>query len=111
MYSSYEKRTESAKKVIFVVYLLYALSYIFGITYIIGIVIAYIKKGDTDTAWIEDHFRWQINTFWVTMVLGAIGIITALVGIGWLILIGLAIWNVYRIVKGWMRYNDGLSPY
>ena len=106
-----EKKLESTKKVVFVVYILYALSYLFGITYLIGVIIAYVKKGDSGQAWIEDHLRWQINTFWVTLILGIIGTITIFIGIGWFILIGSAIWNIYRIVKGWLKYNDELSPY
>ena len=111
MQYSNEERESSTKKVVFVVYILYALSYLFGITYIIGVIVAYVKRGDSDASWLQDHFRWQINTFWVTIILGIIGIITAFIGIGWLILLALAIWNIYRIVKGWLRYNDGLSPY
>lgn len=106
-----EKRRESSKKVVFVVYLLYALSYLFGITYLIGVIIAYVKKGDSQEAWIEDHLRWQINTFWITIVLTVVGMLTVFIGVGWLLLVGSAIWNIYRIVKGWLRYNDELSPY
>ena len=111
MQYSNEERESSTKKVVFVVYILYALSYLFGITYIIGVIVAYVKRNDTDASWLQDHFRWQINTFWVTIILSIIGAITMLIGIGWLILLALAIWNIYRIVKGWLRYNDGLSPY
>jgi len=106
-----EKKVESAKKVVFVVYILYALSYLFGVTYLIGVIIAYVKRGDAKQAWIEDHFRWQINTFWITLILGIIGTVTIFIGIGWLILLASAIWNIYRIVKGWLRYNDEISPY
>ena len=111
MQYSNEERESSTKKVVFVVYILYALSYLFGITYIIGVIVAYVKRNDTDASWLQDHFRWQINTFWVTIILSIIGAITMFIGIGWLILLALAIWNIYRIVKGWLRYNDGLSPY
>ena len=106
-----EKKVESTKKVVFVVYILYALSYLFGITYLIGVIVAYVKKGDAEQSWLEDHFRWQINTFWITLILGIVGLATVVIGIGWLILLGSAIWNIYRIVKGWLRYNDELSPY
>ena len=106
-----EKKVESTKKVVFVVYLLYALSYLFGVTYLIGLIIAYVKRGDTGEAWIEDHFSWQINTFWVTLILSILGVATMFIGIGWFVLVGSAIWNIYRIIKGCLRYNDGISPY
>lgn len=106
-----EKKVDSAKKVVFVVYLLYALSYLFGITYLIGVIIAYVKKDDTEQAWIKDHFKWLINTFWITLILSIVGVATLFIGIGWFLLVGSAIWNIYRIVKGWLRYNDEISPY
>jgi len=106
-----DKKEQSTKRVVFVVYLLYALSYVFGITYLIGLIIAYVKKGESDQSWIEDHLRWQINTFWMTILLSVIGIVTIPFGIGIFILVGSALWNIYRIIKGWLRYNDEVSPY
>lgn len=111
MQYSDEKKVNSAKKVVFVVYILYALSYLFGFTYLIGVIVAYIKKGDVSESWIQDHFRWQINTFWVTFILSIVGVVTIFIGIGWFIIAGSAIWNIYRIVRGWLRFNDELSPY
>lgn len=106
-----DKKVESAKKIVFVVYLLYALSYLFGITYLIGVIIAYVKKGDSNIDWIEDHIRWQINTFWITLLLNFVGVLSLFIGIGWILILGANIWNVYRIVKGWLKYNDEVSPY
>lgn len=105
------EKEDSSKKVVFAVYILYALSYLFGITYLIGVIIAYVKRGDSKQSWIEEHFKWQINTFWITIALSIVGVATLFIGIGWFLLIGSAIWNIYRIVKGWLRYNDELSPY
>lgn len=106
-----DKKLGSDKNIIFLVYILYALSYLFGITSLIGVIIAHVKKSDSQKSWIRDHFQWQINTFWVSVLLGIVGLITLPIGIGWLIFVGLAIWNIYRIVKGWLRYNDEISPY
>lgn len=111
MQSIDKKKSESDKKVVFVVYILYAISYLFGVTSLIGVVIAYIKKSETQEDWIREHFQWQINTFWISVLLGIVGLITLSLGIGVFILAGLALWNIYRIVKGWLRYNDEISPY
>ena len=105
------KTEDSTKKVVFAVYILYALSYLFGFTYLIGVIVAHIKRNDASQSWIRDHFTWQINTFWITIILGIVGVATMIFGIGWFILMGSAVWNIYRIIKGWSRYNDALSPY
>lgn len=106
-----DKKLLSDKNLVCVVYILYALSYLFGFTSLIGVIIAHVKKSDFQESWIRDHFKWQIKTFWISVFLGIVGLITLKIGIGWFILAGLALWNIYRIVKGWLRYNDGISPY
>jgi len=111
-YSEYKEKDEKANtKVILAVYILYGLSYLVGITYIVGVIIAYIKRDDAKIEWIRDHYRWQINTFWITLVLNFLGALTIFIGIGWVLILGANIWNIYRIVKGWLKLNDEVSPY
>jgi uncharacterized membrane protein len=101
----------SAKNMVFSVYILYICTYFTLITAFIGVIIAYVKKDDARESWLKQHFIWQINTFWVTLWVGVIGVITTLAFIGFLVLALLGIWNIYRIVKGLIRYNAQRSPY
>jgi len=90
-----------------VVYGLQALVFVIPpITWIAAVVINYVKLDDVKGNWLESHFRWQIRTFWWGLLWGAIGVITFLIIIGWLILIANGIWIIYRIVKGWLYLND-----
>jgi len=89
-----------------VVYALQAVGFVVQITWIVAIVINYVKRDETKGSWLESHFRWQIRTFWWGLLWAAIGVITFLIVIGWLILIADAIWLIYRIVKGWLYLND-----
>lgn len=102
---------KSAKTLTTIIYALYAASYFVGITAIVAIVINYIKKEDVAGTFLESHFRWQIRTFWFGMLWGVLGGITALIVIGWAVLIADGIWIVYRIVKGWLRLNDNKPMY
>ncbi|MGZ4970292.1 MAG: DUF4870 family protein [Methylobacter sp.] len=94
-----------------VIYALYAASYFVGVTAIVAIVMNYIKKDDVAGTFLESHFLWQIRTFWFGLLWGALGAITALFGIGWIILFANGIWIIYRIVKGWLSLNDGKPMY
>jgi uncharacterized membrane protein len=94
-----------------VIYALYAASYFVGVTAIVAIVMNYIKNDDVAGTFLESHFLWQIRTFWFGLLWGALGSITALFGIGWVILAANGIWIIYRIVKGWLRLNDGKPMY
>jgi uncharacterized membrane protein len=98
---------DSAKTLAIVVYALQALSFFVGITAIVAIVINYVKLDDIRGTWLESHFRWQIRTFWFGLLWGVIGSILLIVLVGWLILAADAVWVIYRIVKGWLRLNEG----
>lgn len=73
----------------------------------IGIIMNYIKRENVKGTYLESHFDWQIKTFWWTLGLSFVGALLSIVGIGILILIGVGIWYIYRIVKGWLKLNDG----
>jgi uncharacterized membrane protein len=89
-----------------VVYALQAVGFVVQITWIVAIVINYVKRDEAKGTWLESHFRWQIRTFWWGLLWAAIGVITFLIVIGWLILVADAIWLIYRIVKGWLYLNE-----
>jgi uncharacterized membrane protein len=98
---------KNLKTLTHVVYALQAAGFLVAITWIVAVVINYVKLDETKGTWLESHFRWQIRTFWWGLLWGAIGVITFLIFIGWLILIADAVWIIYRIVKGWLALNDG----
>ncbi len=102
---------ESAITLTAVIYALYAASYFVGITALVAIVMNYVKRDDVAGTFLESHFRWQIRTFWFGMLWGVLGIITFVFVIGWFVLIADGIWIIYRIVKGWLRLNDGKPMY
>ena len=101
-----EERLNSLKSLTQVVYVLYALSYFAGITAIIGIIINYVKKDEVAGTWLENHFRWQIRTFWFGLLWAAIGAATFFFLIGMFILSANFFWIIYRIVKGWLNLNE-----
>lgn len=102
---------QSAITLTTVIYALYAASYFVGITAIVAIVMNYVKKDDVAGTFLESHFRWQIRTFWFGVLWGVLGTITVMFIVGWFVLIANGIWIIYRIVKGWLRLNDGKPMY
>ena len=95
------------RNVVLAGYALQALAFFVGISAIVAIVLAYVKRDDARGTWLESHFRWQIRTFWFALLGGVIGGITLIILIGWAILCATAVWVIYRIVKGWLAFNDG----
>jgi len=94
-----------------VVYILQAVGFLLGLTFIAAVVVNYIKMGDVKGTWLESHFRWQIRTFWFSLMWMVIGSILSLFVIGWFIVIAAAIWTLYRVIKGFLRFNDKREMY
>lgn len=105
------EKLRSAKNLTTIIYALYAVAFVNGITAIIAIIINHVKKEDMAGTFLESHFRWQIRTFWFGLLWSVLGWITLLVLIGWLVLVANGIWIIYRIVKGWLRLNDNQPMY
>ncbi len=101
-----EEKMESLKKLTMVVYVLYAFAYFAGVTALIGIVINYIKREEVAGTWLESHFRWQIRTFWFGLLWVFVGIATLFILVGFAILLANCIWIIYRVIKGWLYFND-----
>ncbi len=89
------------------VYILQAVSLVIGLSAIIGIVVNYVKRGEVAGTWVASHFNWQIKTFWFALMGTVIGALLLDLGIGGLILLVVAVWYIYRIVRGWLALNDG----
>jgi len=102
---------QSNKTLTTVVYGLQAASYLFLVTAIIAVIINYVKRSEVDGTWQATHFRWQIRTFWWGLLWLVIGAVLTPLIIGYPIVLANAIWFAYRIIKGWLRLNDGKEMY
>ena len=101
-----EEKLSSLKTLTTVVYALQAAGFFVGISWIVGVVINYVKKEEVAGTWLESHFRWQIRTFWFGLLWGILGGILVIVFVGFAVLFADAVWIIYRIVKGWLNLND-----
>jgi uncharacterized membrane protein len=91
------------------IYGLLLVSPLFGITALIGLVIAYIQIG-SGSPWLDSHYRFQIRSFWIGLLLGVIGYLTLLLLIGYMILLLIPIWLIIRCIVGFRYLNRG-QPY
>ena len=94
------------KQTVTIVYALQALSFVLPVAFIVGVVVDYIERDDARGTWLESHVRWQIRTFWFTLLWAVIGAMTYFLVIGALILAAAGVWLIYRIAKGWLRLAD-----
>jgi len=90
-----------------IVWALYLLSGLTGITAIVGLIIAYMKRGELAGTPFESHMTYAIRTFWLGVLGVVLGIILSFILIGFLVLILVAIWMIYRMVRGLVCALDG----
>jgi uncharacterized membrane protein len=97
-----------------ILYALYAFYWLSGgLTGLVAIILNYIKRGDAAGTPYEDHFTWQIRTFWWSVLGHIIGFaLIWVLGLGFLILGVAWVWTLYRIIKGWLYLyeNKTLDP-
>ena len=88
------------------IYALYAASFLNGLTAIVGVVIAYVKRDEARGSWQESHFEWLIRTFWWGLLFMVLGGVASIVLVGFLIMFVAGVWIVWRIAKGWIRLGQ-----
>jgi uncharacterized membrane protein len=96
----------SSYGLVLTVYILYLVGFFTGIGALVGLVIAYLQRDQTDRV-SQSHFQFQITTFWIGLLYFFVGLVTIHIGIGALILLWWVVWTVIRCVKGLLVLNLG----
>jgi uncharacterized membrane protein len=78
---------------------------------IIAVIINFAKRDEARGTYLESHFRWQWRTFWFALLwlaLAALTMLTVLlIPAAFVLLIGVGLWVLYRIIRGWLALADG----
>ena len=92
--------TETERKTLTLVYLLYALSIFVPLAGLVAVIINHIRVNEVTTRFARVHHRWLMRSFWFTVLWAAVGGFLSGIGVG-LVILGIAyLWYVYRIVRG-----------
>lgn len=79
--------------------------FVFGLPSLLAVFLNYLKRGEVSGTWLESHFRWQIRTFWFTLlwlfVYGLLIITIIGIPIAWILIALLGLWVGYRVIRGW----------
>jgi uncharacterized membrane protein len=91
-----------------IVYVLYLIGLLTGVTLIIGVVMAYIYR-DEAPDWLRTHYDAQIRIFWIAILYSVIAGILIAVLIGILLFFAIAVWWIIRCVKGLKYLDQGVA--
>lgn len=80
-----------------------------GLTSLVALILAYVKRDDARETVYASHFDNQISVFWWSLLWSVVGFFSLIFGIGWLVW-GLAfVWFLYRMIKGAVRTVDRVA--
>lgn len=86
-----------------IVSLLYLSSFVLGVTGLVGVVLAYVWRGESREPWEASHYQYLINTFWIGLIGTVIGLILLIVVVGVFIWIAAMVLVVVRSVLSIVR--------
>lgn len=76
---------------------------------LIGLIMAYINKGN-GPHWLDENYRFQIRTFWIGVLYFFTSALLTIIVIGWFTFIVTLIWYIIRCVKGIKALNNNKAP-
>jgi uncharacterized membrane protein len=101
------EQSDSLKTVAWITYIAFIISiFTGGLGFIIGMIVAYVKRNDSEGTIYNSHFNYLISTAWWSIVWCFIGAVTAFFIVGFFILIFTGVWFIYRLIKGVLRLSE-----
>lgn len=98
--------SDGDRNMLLIAYILYACTLFSGITAVVGVIINHLKVNDTDSDFIRSHHRWLMRTFWWGLLWTLISSALTIILIGFVGYVLVAIWFIYRIVRGFLAYSE-----
>lgn len=98
--------TEAERNILVIAYALHALALVTGLSAIAGVIVNHIKINETQSPFVRSHHSWLIRTFWWGLLWSVVctALVWLLIGVfGYFIL---AVWWIYRIVRGVLAYTE-----
>ena len=107
---------EDEKRVAHVLYILHLLApFTAWLLAAVAVILGAYNRADVRGTCLESHFSWLSRTFWWGLlwivVFGLVSVLLVitviLIPLAYLLYLGLFVWYLYRVVKGWIRLNKG----
>ena len=79
---------------------------------VVAVILGAINRDSVRGTWVESHYAFLLSTFWkgiILVVVLTVIFFISIVGIFflWLLWFALTVWYLYRVIRGWLRLNDG----
>ncbi len=97
-------QSDTTAKIVYVLYLVGLVTG--GIGALVGVIMAYVNVGAAPEP-LRTHYRFQIRTFWISILYCIASAILTILVIGWLLFTLVAVWYIVRCAKGLQYLGRG----
>ncbi|MFY1026737.1 hypothetical protein CFY87_05155 [Actinobacillus seminis] len=95
------------KTIVLITYGLFFIGlFIGGLPTLIGVIIAYMKRKETEGTVYHGYLNYLIKTFWIGFLGILLGIILSIVGIGMLVIMATGLLYLIRLVYSFLKVLD-----
>lgn len=111
------RNLDDDKRLAQILYLLHALApFTAWLLAVVAVILGMARREGVRGTFLDSHFSWLSRTFWwgllwaVACALATLLLVVTvlLIWLAWVPFTALFLWYLYRVVKGWLRLNDGL---
>lgn len=100
--------SERERNILWAAYVLHAASlFTIWLTSVAGVIVNHIKYAESGDEILASHHRWLLRTFWFALLWNIVCIPLAFVFIGFIGFVIVAVWFIYRLVRGILALVDG----
>ena len=78
----------------------------FGAAAVAAVILLFVKRADAAGTVYALHFDWMLYTFWWGALWFAVSALATLVHIGWVGVVATGVWEIYRLIKGWLALYE-----
>ncbi|MGC2856200.1 DUF4870 family protein [Novispirillum sp. DQ9] len=97
---------ERVRTMVLVSYVLMGVGLFVGITSLVAVIICHLKREEATATIYESHYTWLIRTFWWSLLGFVVAAVTMWIGVGLLVYGVVWVWVLYRVIKGFLAFND-----
>lgn len=112
-FNAFEAKTPGDRSVMHVLYALHTVApFTFWTLALVAVIVNYVKRADESDALYARHHGYMIRTFWwaILWLVLSIPLWFLFIFPGWIASIVIAVWYLYRYIRGWLRFNDNQLP-
>ncbi|MEK6540700.1 MAG: hypothetical protein AABZ45_01120 [Pseudomonadota bacterium] len=80
-----------------------------GVTGLVGVVLAFVWRGEAHPEWEASHYQYLINTFWIGLVGSIVSVVLMIVLIGFLLLLATMALVIVRSVLSLINAQKRLA--